>query len=145
MILLSFLLFLSGCAGNGHGLDENGNPIGTDDGGPPVAFDPTFANIQQNVFSAICIECHVGANAPQGLRLEPGMAYNNLVGVPSTERPEFLRVRPADPDNSYIIRKLEGGPGIVGGQMPLNRTPLSQETINAIRVWIARGAPRDES
>jgi hypothetical protein len=136
------ILLLAGCAGNGQGLDENGNPVGND-GGLPVAFDPTFSNIQQNVFSAICIECHVGNTAPEGMRLDPQNAFSNLVGVPSVERPDLLRVKPGDPNNSYIIQKLEGGPGIVGGQMPLNRPPLSQETINAIRLWIAQGAPHN--
>ena len=139
-LLFLWILFVTGCAGNGQGLDENGNPIGTDGGGIPVAFEPTFSNIQQNVFSAICIECHTGGGAPQGLRLEVGRSYDMLVGVPSVERPELFRVEPGNPDNSYIIRKLEGGPGIVGGQMPLNRSPLDQKVINSIRLWIAMGA-----
>jgi hypothetical protein len=70
-------------------------------------------------------------------------SYDHLVSVPSQERPELLRVNPGNPDLSYIIRKLEGGPDIAGGQMPLDRTPLEQTTINAIRVWIAQGAPRN--
>ncbi len=137
------ICFLFGCAGNGQGLDENGNPIGNGNGGLPVAFEPTFTNIQQNVFSAICIECHVGVAAPEGLRLDTQNSYNHLVNVPSQEQPDLLRVEPGSPDRSYIIRKLEGGPGITGGQMPLNRSPLDQNTINAIRVWIAQGAPRN--
>jgi hypothetical protein len=108
-----------------------------------VAFEPTFGNIQQNVFTSICIECHIGSGAPEGLQLEAGQSYENLVGVRSVERPELFRVQPGDPDNSYLIRKLEGGPDIVGGQMPLNRPPLDQEVINSIRVWISRGAERN--
>src|SRR5262245_24626966 len=117
-------IFLVGCAGNGQGLDENGNPIGTVVGGLPVAFDPTFTNIQKNVFSAICIECHVGAAAPEGLRLDDQNAYANLVHVQSVEQPDLFRVNPGNPDASYIIHKLEGGPNITGGQMPLNRPAL---------------------
>jgi len=132
-----------GCAGNGQGLDQNGNPIGSGNGGLPVTFPPTFSNIQQNVFTPICTQCHIGASAPEGLHLDEANSYAALVGVPSVENPAFLRVKPGDPDNSYIIRKLEGGPDIVGGQMPLNRTPLDQPTINAIRIWIAQGAPKD--
>jgi hypothetical protein len=144
LFAISFLALLSGCAGNGQGLDENGNPIGSDPGGDlPVAFEPTFTNIQQNVFSAICVQCHIGAAAPEGLRLDDANAYAFLVNVASEERPELLRVRPGDPDNSYLIRKLEGGPDIAGAQMPLNLPPLSQETINAIRVWISQGAQQN--
>lgn len=143
--LLALVVSLSGCAGNGKGLDENGNPIGSGGGGGglPVAFDPTFTNIQTNVFNSICIQCHVGAAAPQGLRLDDQNSYNALVNVLSSERQDLFLVQPGSPDNSYLVRKLEGGPGIAGAQMPLNLTPLSQETINAIRVWISQGAQRN--
>jgi hypothetical protein len=142
--LLALVVSLSGCAGNGKGLDANGNPIGSGDGGNlPVAFEPTFTNIQTNVFNSVCIQCHIGAAAPQGLRLDNQNSYDALVNVLSSERGDLLRVKPGDPDNSYIIRKLEGGPEIAGAQMPLNLTPLSQETINAIRVWISQGAQRN--
>jgi hypothetical protein len=143
IVVIPTLVFLwSGCAGNGVGLDENGNPIvsGPPPGGLPVAFDPTFTNIQLHVFSAICVECHTAASAPLGLKLDPENAYSNLVNVPSQEQSNQLRVNPGNPDLSYIIRKLEGGPGIIGSQMPLARMPLDQNTINAIRVWITQGA-----
>ncbi|HEY7160406.1 MAG TPA: hypothetical protein VH815_04065 [Acidobacteriota bacterium] len=144
LALLALVVSLNGCAGNGNGLDENGNPIGSGGGGDlPVAFDPTFTNIQTNVFNSVCIQCHVGAAAPQGLRLDNQNAYDALVNVLSSERGDLFRVKPGDPDNSYIIRKLEGGPEIAGAQMPLNLTPLPQETINAIRVWISQGAQRN--
>jgi hypothetical protein len=143
LLFFAFLVLIAGCAGNGNGLDENGNPVGTGNGPLPVAFPPTFTNIQTNVFNRVCIACHLGANAPQGLRLDGDNAYDFLVNVASTEKPELLRVRPGDPDNSYIIHKLEGGPNIVGAQMPLNLAPLPQETINAVRVWISEGAQRN--
>jgi hypothetical protein len=137
------LLFLLGCAGDGRGLDENGNPIGSDGGGLPVAFEPTLTNIQRNVFSAICVDCHAGPQAPQGLRLDPQNSYDNLVNIRSVEQSDLFRVDPGNADASFIIRKLEGGPNITGGQMPLNRPALQQNTINAIRIWIAQGAPRN--
>ncbi len=62
-----------------------------------------------------------------------------LVGVPSTEVPSLLRVKPGDPDNSYIIQKLEGH-AAVGGQMPLGGPYLSTATIAFIRQWITDGA-----
>lgn len=144
LFLILFLCLVCGCAGNGKGLDENGNPVGSDGGGGQnLAFDPTFTNIKQNVFNPICSQCHFGPAAPQGLNLSADTAYALLVNVQAAERPQYHRVAPGDPNNSYIIRKLEGGPDIAGGQMPLNQTPLSQETINSIRAWIAKGAPND--
>jgi hypothetical protein len=132
---------LSGCAGNGAGLDSNGAPIGSGGGGTgggPVTAD--FQSIQDNVFTPICSRCHAGAAAPEGLMLDAAHSYNLLVGVSSQEVPSLDRVKPSDPDSSYIIIKLTKGPGIVGGQMPLDLPPLPQATIDAIRQWIANGA-----
>jgi len=138
------VLLLAGCAascaGNGAGLDQNGQPIsagGTTSG--PITAD--FQSIQDNVFTPICSKCHVGASAPEGLQLDAAHSYNLLVGVPSAEQPNFLRVKPGDPDNSYMVRKIEGASGIDGGQMPLGETPLPQATIDAIRQWVMSGAP----
>ncbi len=130
----------TGCAGNGKGLDQNGQPAssGSSSSGPVTA---DLQSIQENVFTPICSKCHIGASAPEGLQLDAAHAYNFLVGIPSAEQPNLLRVKPGDPDNSYMVHKIEGLPGIVGGQMPLMETPLPQATIDAIRQWITNGAP----
>jgi hypothetical protein len=129
----------AGCAGNGAGLDQNGQPISSGGTGGPVTAD--FKSIQDNVFTPICSLCHIGASAPFGLQLDAAHSYNLLVGVPSAEQSSLLRVKPGDPDNSYMVHKIEGAAGIVGGRMPLGLTPLPQATIDAIRQWIANGAP----
>ena len=49
-------------------------------------------------------------------------------------------VVPGDPDASYVVRKLEGTPGICGLRMPRLRTPLTAGEIATIRTWIAEGA-----
>jgi hypothetical protein len=72
--------------------------------------------------------------------LDATHSYNLLVGVASQEVPSLNRVKPGDPDSSYIIIKLTNGPGIVGAQMPFGLPPLPQATIDAIRQWIANGA-----
>jgi hypothetical protein len=131
---------MAGCAGNGNGLNQNGQPIsagGTTTG--PITAD--LQSIEDNVFTPICSKCHIGASAPEGLQLDAAHAYNALVGVPSVEEPSLLRVNPGNPDSSYMVLKIEGAPGIEGGQMPLGETPLPQATIDAIRQWIANGAP----
>ncbi len=131
----------AGCAGNGEGLDQNGQPIspGGSSGGPVTA---DFQSIQDNVFTPICSKCHIGASAPEGLQLDAAHSYNLLVGVPSAERPDLLRVNPGNPDISYMVLKIEGASGIVGAQMPFGETPLPQATIDAIRQWITNGAPK---
>jgi hypothetical protein len=127
-------LACSACAGNGEGLDQNGRP-----GGGSDELTATLQSIQDNVFTPICTACHVGASAPQGLRLDEGNSYNLLVGIASTEVPSLQRVQPGDPDNSYIIQKLEGH-AAVGAQMPLGGPPLPEATIAVIRQWITDGA-----
>jgi hypothetical protein len=55
----------------------------------------------------------------------------------------LLRVKAGDPDSSYLVHKIQGTQGTVGGsggQMPLGRSPLSQDNIDIIRDWIAAGA-----
>src|SRR5580704_7866594 len=130
---------LSGCAGNGDGLNSNGQPIGSSGGtsgtGSTGPFTADFESLQANVFTPICSPCHSGANAPHGLMLDAAHSYNDLVGVPSVEVPTFDRVKPGDPDNSYIILKLENSPLIAGAQMPLMETPLTPAVIAVIRQW----------
>ena len=132
---------LAGCAGNGAGLNASGAPIGSGNGSTaPLTAD--WQSIQDHVFTPICSPCHSGAGAPLGLMLDAAHSYSLLVGVPSGEVASLKRVEPGDPDSSYIIRKLTGAPGIVGGQMPLDETPLPQSTIDVIRQWITNGAPQ---
>jgi methionine-rich copper-binding protein CopC len=136
-------LIISGCAGNGDGLDANGRPL-VAGGTPPPPLSADFDSIQANIFTPICSVCHAGGAAPEGLRLDAADSYSLLVSVPSTEVPSLLRVKPGDPDNSYIIQKLEGH-AAVGGQMPLgcptSQPCLTAATIAFIAQWISDGAP----
>jgi hypothetical protein len=139
--LLAVVVGIVGCTGNGVGLDANGQPItaGSTASSGPITAD--LASIEANVFTPICSKCHIGASAPEGLQLDAAHAYDFLVGVPSNEDPSLQRVNPGNPDASYMVLKIEGAPGIEGGQMPLGETPLPQATIDAIRQWITNGAP----
>ena len=65
-------------------------------------------------------------------------SFAALVGVQSLQV-AFNRVEPGDPDNSYLIDKLEGTQA-VGSQMPQGGPFLDQETIDMIRQWISDGA-----
>jgi len=143
---LAIVGLMAGCAGNGEGLNQQGEPIGSSSsssgGGSSSggAVTADFQSIQDNVFTPICSKCHIGASAPEGLQLDAAHSYNLLVGVPSVEDGSLDRVKPGDPDHSYMVLKIEGAAGIVGGQMPLGETPLPQATIDAIRQWIMDGA-----
>jgi hypothetical protein len=76
------------------------------------------------------------------LRLDDANSYGLLVGIASSQVSSTLRVAPGDPDNSYLVQKLEGTAS-VGAQMPLNAPPIEQASIDVIRQWIADGAIED--
>ena len=135
-ILFCAFLVAACSAGSGEGLDANGRPIGE---APDPGDEPTLANIQARVFTPICTQCHVGAAAPQGLRLDSANAFNSLVGVPANEVGGLLRIDPFNPDDSYLVQKIEGT-AAVGGQMPLGGPPLPDEDIMLIRQWVLEGA-----
>ncbi len=128
-------LALSGCGGGGGG---GGG------GGPKIDFEPKFSEIQANVFTPTCAVsgCHSGGSAAQGLNLSAANSYALLVGVASSEVPSLERVKPGDPDNSYLIQKLEGT-AASGARMPLTGAALAPVTIDAIRQWITDGAIDD--
>jgi hypothetical protein len=104
---------------------------------------PTLTSIQTNVFTPRCSGCHNGAGTtlPGALNLTNATASRAaLVGVASLEVPALQRVTAGNPNDSYLIRKLEGAPTIVGSRMPLVGPPLPQTTIDSIRLWITNGA-----
>ena len=130
-----------GCSpGDGAGLDPLGNPVG-----PPVATDSvTFAAHIQPILSANCAlsGCHAGTSPAMGMNLSAGLAYANTVDLPAMEAP-LRRIRPLLPDSSYLVHKIQGTQGTVGGsggQMPLGLTPLTATQITRIRAWILLGA-----
>jgi hypothetical protein len=132
-------VLLQGCGGgSGDGLDSNGRPLGegVDPGGP---LTPSYASIQSHVFTPICSVCHAGGAAPQGLRLDAANSYAMLVGVASNEVPSLMRVLPGDPDNSYMVQKIEGH-AAGGARMPFGGPYLDANTIEMIRQWIRNGA-----
>jgi len=144
-LICVLLLLLSACAGNGEGLDEPAEeppvppPSVPPPSVPPPEEAPTFSDIQTMIFIPICV-CHVGAAAPRGLVLDAADTIDMLVNIPSVDVPDLFRVEPGNPDDSYLVRKLEGGPDIAGSQMPLGGPPLDQDLIDMVREWILAGA-----
>lgn len=137
-MIIARLLILVGLTAALTAACERAEPLGAGDGG---GVQPTLSSIQANIFDRSCAvpSCHEGPGAPHDLQLTAGNSYGNLVGVAS-EQTALLRVEAGNPDGSYLIRKLEGGPDIVFAQMPRGRDPLPQDEIDAIREWIADGA-----
>jgi len=121
--------------------------------GPTPNLHPTFASVQAEVFEktdpagrAACTNCHTstGRNPSGGMNLNHDVAYDNLVNVPARGRPGAIRVIPGDPENSYIVHKIEGRSDIAGRRMPFSGPPyLTDGQILIIKRWIAIGAPRN--
>ena len=131
VVLVAAVLALAGCAGDGSAL-----PMGM--AGPT---GPTLASLQTSIFTPLCAACHrPGGIGPMPLDTEAA-TIGSLVGVDSLGRPGVPRVDPGNPDNSYLIWKLEPRlPDIVGAPMPLGAPSLSPDQINDIADWIRDGA-----
>jgi hypothetical protein len=155
----ALVLLLAACAGNGEGLDQNGNPIGSgsssgsssgsasgssSSSGSGSSGGVAFETIQDQVFTPICSKCHAGAGAPEGMQLTEGVAYSMIVDVPSQEVPTLDRITPGDAADSYLVQKIMGT-AAVGAQMPdgcpVTQPCLSQATIDMIVQWVDEGAP----
>jgi hypothetical protein len=110
---------------------------------PGAGFDPSFSVIQDNVFTPDCTGsgCHAGSVPAAGLNLEEANSYAMLVGIESSQAAGILRVDAGDPDNSYLVQKLEGN-AASGQQMPPGGA-LPQAEIDVIRQWITDGALDD--
>ncbi len=121
--------------------------------GPTPDLEPTFASVQQQIFNTQdgsgrqnCIVCHTdqGRTPASGLNLREGASYNALVGVSARGKAGAVLVVPGDPENSYIVQKLEGAQGIVGERMPRTGGPyLTSGQMLVLRRWIQLGARND--
>ena len=78
--------------------------------------EPTLATIQAATFSPKC--GFPGCHAPGGIGAMPldsvenshaSLVGRDQLGVPSVEILELARVLPGDPEQSYLIWKLDGG------------------------------------
>ncbi len=143
--ILALVIFTAGSLG----CDESLSSLT----GPTPNLVPTLSSIQTEIFNqtdasgrAACIQCHtnVGRIPAAGLNLTSGNSYAALVGAPSVQRPGVLRVVADDPENSYLIHKLEGRTGIVGRRMPFVGPPfLTDGQVLVIKRWIELGARND--
>jgi hypothetical protein len=109
----------------------------------PPAPTVTLTQLQTTIFTPICSGCHTGGGGslPSSMNLSNAAAtFAATVGVASTQQPALQRVNPGNPDDSYLVRKIEGAAGISGGRMPLGGAPLDPTLIANVRAWIAAGA-----
>jgi len=120
-LLLALVPVAVACGGGGGGGDTGGGG----GGGNATVF---FAQDIQPIFDFDCISCHGTAG---GLNLE------SWAGIDAGGDTPGGVVVPGDPENSLIIKRLEG---TIMPQMPQSLPPLSAPEIETIKQWIREGA-----
>ena len=104
------------------------------------AADVHFSEVTA-ILARECVMCHQPYDAKGELTLHPAGAWRSLVGATSRQV-DMLLVAPAEPDQSYLYRKLTDTHLEVGGSgdaMPFD-AKLNTEQLAAIRAWIEQGA-----
>lgn len=102
----------------------------------------TLTRDVQPILNKECSECH-GAKSHKGkLDVSEGSAFKNLVNVPSDEVPTMMRVKPGEPEQSYLWLKVDHrakeGSGMPKGVFYSKKLP--QDQLDLIKNWIAQGA-----
>jgi len=115
--------------------------------------EPTFGSVEKDILQTAesgsgrraCISCHTanGRTPAGGLNMDVADPYAVLVNGASTRNPGQIFIVPGNPDASYLVKKVEGAPGIVGARMPLGGPYLKEGQIQILRRWIERGAPKN--
>ena len=105
---------------------------------PPVDFARDVAPTFQG---CLTVACHEGPTAVGSVDLAPGRAYPELLGRSARAgacggRPLVV---PGDSDASVLWKRVAGPE--CGGRMPLGSALLPAAELDAIRTWIAEGAP----
>ena len=137
----SLLLLLAGATACGDDSPTAPSPTTPTTPTSPAVGDltATLSSIQREVFNPACVLHHGPSDAQAGLDISEGRSFENLVNVASTQVGYDL-VTPNDAENSYLIHKLDGRAGIVGGRMPLGSSFLTDDAIDIIKQWINDGA-----
>jgi hypothetical protein len=126
---------VDGGSGNGLFGGNAGTPIDPYD--PDAALPARIEALFSSCAGGPEQVCHGSGAGNLTLRLGPG---GDVVGVPSFERPDLLRVEPFAPESSYLYLKVQGDGGIDGGQMPLGGT-FDPRRLDLVASWIEAGAP----
>lgn len=114
------------------------------------ADNSTYHDIQDDIFDKSCANsaCHAPPQNAADLNLTYGQSYHDLVNrVPRNAAAAAAGMKlidPGNPDNSFLLTKLMGPEAPeLGRRMPFGMGPLHKGKIDAIRTWIAAGAPQE--
>jgi hypothetical protein len=127
-------------------------PASFDANTPPTSFSrdvyPLFTTCATN-------DCHGTPNNQNHVFIaqnDSRSTHPGLVNVKANKLPTMDYVKPGDPTNSFLMRKLDGSHcvldkqctgGTCGDTMPNKNQQLSVEERDKVRRWIAQGAKND--
>ncbi len=119
-------------------------------------FDSTYALIQEAIFEnkgCTSVTCHDSTTKSGGLDLTEDVSWDSLIETPVQSVPEGVidglkRVVPGQKDQSLLFLNLAAAtlPEMWEAPlrpMPLGIEPLSTDELEAVRLWIEGGAPRE--
>ncbi len=109
----------------------------------------TYHDIQDYIFDKSCASstCHATPANSANLNLTYGTSYQDLVDRvpqnPAAAAAGMKLIDPGNPENSFLLTKLMG-PEFAdqGARMPFGGGVLHNGKIEAVRTWIAAGAPQ---
>ena len=112
--------------------------------GCDVGVMPSFKDDIEPILNGSCTgaACHGGSRPKEDLDLEAGAAYDELVGVATSQcGGKRLLVDPGSPSTSYLMQKLLNTDVCTGTQMPKAGQSLESHELDLIAAWICSGAP----
>jgi hypothetical protein len=110
-----------------------------------AVYHSDFQFVQEKIFNVSCATsgCHTGATPDAQMSLDAGRAWGALVNVPSSTHTGWTRVVPGNSGASMLMVQVGGEPGPeLEGFMPWGDPRLCDPLVDAMRRWIASGAPQ---
>jgi hypothetical protein len=134
--------------GTGPSANAGGAGAGDAGAGGCQTFSSSFEAIQKVIFEkrgCTAAACHGDAKVG-GLDLRAEAAWEGLVDAKSSNS-KLARVQPGTAEDSFLYQKLQAAtePGsvqIAGSPMPVGTAPLTASELEAVRLWILKGAPK---
>jgi mono/diheme cytochrome c family protein len=104
----------------------------------PQAQEQSAKDVPANVLEIIkkrCSGCHWGKSPSKGLNLEPGR-IQAAIDAPSKEMPAMKIIDTADPEASYLLKKVQGAGDIKGSRMPRFGKKLPAADTEILKAWL---------
>lgn len=154
LVVSSLAWTIVGCAGDGGDGGNAGSRPKPPKCTSQVAGDPiSYQNNIAPILAQSCglAGCHIPPTVNFALDLSPAKAYDQIVDVDSVQDLRLKRIKPGDPERSYLLLKLQPDAAFQGNLMPdgcpgpprAGPRCLLPDEIEAFRTWILECAPRN--